>query len=236
MNNQLWSEKILKIFHPTFKHRWEVYEEYLQKSLSKKMIWIDLGCGYNLDINEKRYMVFYGAGVDLVYTKSKTNGPFIIADICDLPFKSNSIHIISLRFVIEHIKDTNRLLREINRVLVTDGTLILLTTNFWSPLILLPKLLPFSIRRYIIKTLFKVQEDDIFPTYHNLNTYLKVKNVPYDLHLTNLEFIQDLNYTNRVVFIILMIYHSITRIGFLKIFRTNLLVVYKKMKHRHQIA
>lgn len=229
MNNRLWSEKILRTIDPTFRHRWEVYEEYLQKSLGLEKVWIDLGCGYNLDVEEKKHMVFYGAGLDLERKKIKINEPFIIANICDLPFKSNSIHTISLRFVIEHIKDTNRLLSEISRVLVPSGTLIFLTTNLWSPLILLPKLLPFSLRRYIIRILFKVQEEDISPTYHNLNSYLRLKKVHYDLRLTKLEYIQDLNYTNRLIFIIFMIYHIILKARFLKVFRTNLLVIYKKL-------
>ena len=47
-----------------------------------------------------------------------------------LPYKTSSFSHVILYAVIEHIKNTNHLLSEIKRVLIKNGTLILITPNF----------------------------------------------------------------------------------------------------------
>ena len=47
MNNETWSDNIIKKNDPTFKHRWVVYKKDLTKLLDKDSIWIDCGCGNN---------------------------------------------------------------------------------------------------------------------------------------------------------------------------------------------
>lgn len=228
MTNKEWSENILKSFDPSLKHRWEVYENYLRKHLNHNTLWLDLGCGNNADIEEKKNLVLYAVGVDIFRSDNPLSRPFIIADITSLPFKTDSIDLISLRSVIEHISDPKSLFTEIRRVLNPNGTVVLITTNIWSPIIFIPKILPYGLRKLIIKKLFNVYDEDIFPTYHKFNSYFKVIYRISKLHLTKLEFIQDLNFTNRIIFIIFLLWHLFTKIWFLKIFRTNIMAVYKK--------
>ena len=47
--------------------------------------------------------------------------------------------------------------------------LIVLTTNIISPIIFIPRLLPKALNRLILK-IFKVSEEDVFPTYHRFNS------------------------------------------------------------------
>ena len=229
MTNKEWSDKLIKSCDPSFKHRWEVYEDYLRKRLNHNTIWLDLGCGNNADINEKNDLVMYAAGVDIYRSNNLLTQPLIIADITSLPFKTDSIDVISLRFVIEHISDPGNLFAELDRVLRQNGIVILITTNIWSPFIFVPKIIPYGLRKQLIKRLFKVYDEDIFPTYHRFNSYLKSKNQRSNLILTKLEFIQDLNYSNRTIFIIFFIWHLFTKIKLLRIFRTNIITNYEKL-------
>jgi len=229
MTNKEWSEKILQSVDPSFKHRWEVYETYLRKYLEENTVWLDLGCGNNADVEEKNTFVSYAAGVDIFLSDHLLTGPFIIADILRLPFKTDSVDLISLRFVVEHISDPISLFNELSRVLHPNGTVILITTNLWSPIIFIPKILPYQLRKYMMKKLFHVCDEDVFPTYHKFNSYAKVKSRRNNFHILKSEFIQDLGYTNKMIFIIFLIWHLITKINFLKIFRSNLLVIYKKI-------
>jgi len=229
MTNKEWSDKIIKSLDPSFKHRWVLYEDYLRKNLNKNTIWLDLGCGNNADVEEKNDLVLYAAGVDIYRSNNLKKQPLIIADITSLPFKTDSIDVISLRFVVEHIFDPEKLFAELYRILRQKGTVILMTTNIWSPIIFIPKTLPYGMRKNLIKRLFKVYDEDIFQTYHRFNSYLKTKNKSRKFLLTKLEFIQDLSYTNRTIFVIFIIWHLFTKIMFLKIFRSNIIAIYEKL-------
>jgi len=52
-------------------------------------------------------------------------GVDIVADICALPFKDSSIDGVICEDVLEHISHTNRLLKEMSRVIKPGGTVIL---------------------------------------------------------------------------------------------------------------
>jgi len=46
-----------------------------------------------------------------------------IADVCDLPFKNESLNMVIFKNVLEHVKNPSKALSEINRVLKKDGIL-----------------------------------------------------------------------------------------------------------------
>lgn len=228
MRNKKWSDKIIKLLDSSYRHRWEIYEKYLRGRLNKNTLWLDLGCGNNADIEEKKHKSFYALGVDIFKSDNLLSRPFLIADITCLPFKTNSVDLISSRFVIEHIADTDALFSELLRVLKPKGAIVLSTTNIWSPIILVTKLIPYPLRKQIIIKLFKVEDIDIFKTHHNFNSYFKFKTKTNKLNLLKLQLIQDLNSTNKIIFIIFFAWHFLTKISFLKLLRTNIIALYEK--------
>jgi len=227
MNNKDWSENILKKLDPSFKHRWEVFNNLVKDSLNPETIWIDCGCGDNAMVDTFGGLAKTAFGIDVVENKNKNN--FIMAEINNLPLPSNFADLITLRFVVEHFKNAEENLSELKRVLKTNGKIIILTTNLFSPLIFLPRLFfPYSLKSKILKKIFKVNEEDIFPTYHKLNTFGFYSRNPLGLHLKNIMFISDLNFTRKTVFLLLLFWHKLTGIQSLKKFRTNILVVLEK--------
>ena len=118
---------------------------------------------------------------------------------------------------------------ELNRILKTKGKIIILTTNLLSPFIFLPRLiLPHSVKSKILTKIFKVNDNDVFPTYHKLNTPKFYARNPFGLRIKEIMFISDLNYTRKLVFLLLLIWHKITDNRLLKKFRTNILVILEK--------
>ena len=228
MNNRTWADAIIKRWAPSYRHRWEVFESYFNEYLNGNTIWLDLGCGHNADIEEKKQRAFYAAGVDVFKNEPLLARPFILSDITVLPFKSNTVDLVSMRFVMEHIAHPRALFEELNRVLKPGGKLLFSTTNVWSPVIFIPKLLPYSFRKRLILKIFKVQDEDIFPTYHRFNSFLKIKKRFQGMKLKELNFIQDLNAVNRVMFLSFFIWHIITSVGLLERLRSNLIAVYEK--------
>jgi SAM-dependent methyltransferase len=63
----------------------------------------------------------------LDYTTTDLNSPIadVKADICQLPFKNNSYDLVICNHVLEHIQDDTKAIREIFRVLKSDGMAIL---------------------------------------------------------------------------------------------------------------
>jgi ubiquinone/menaquinone biosynthesis C-methylase UbiE len=60
-------------------------------------------------------------------------GPDIVADVCTMPFESESWDVVILIEVLEHVKEPWKAIAEIFRVLRTDGKLVL-TTPFIYPI------------------------------------------------------------------------------------------------------
>jgi len=105
----------------------------IEKEKSDKVL--DIGCGdgiFSIELAKRGYGV---VGVDLNvksvnYAKyfskrSEVKIDFLVGDACHLPFANESFDIILCSEVLEHIKDDEGAIREIERVLKQNGLLIL---------------------------------------------------------------------------------------------------------------
>ncbi|MEL6822453.1 MAG: class I SAM-dependent methyltransferase [Calditrichota bacterium] len=226
--NERWSQSILSKLDPKFRHRWIVYTETLKSLISRKTVWVDCGAGKNGTVKALGNLAKKATGVDVI-EGDKYDENYVQADIRNLPFEDNSVDLLTLRFVVEHFEKTDAYFKEINRVLKSGGKSVVLTTNVISPLIFLPKLLmPYPLRHWVLTRLFKVEDEDIFPTYHAFNTERALSEPILGLRLVDISYISDLNYTRKWVFLVLLSFHLITRLPGLSRFRTNILAVLEK--------
>ncbi|OGM08237.1 hypothetical protein A2159_01595, partial [Candidatus Woesebacteria bacterium RBG_13_34_9] len=95
---------------------------------------LDLGCGYGEFAG-----VFYDAsvevGVDLsgrdlqIAAQNKKYSELVLADARRLPFPDSSFNSILSVSVIEHIKNTRKILSEVNRVLTSGGKFVFTTPD-----------------------------------------------------------------------------------------------------------
>ncbi len=101
--------------------RLKIISDYLQNTKGKKII----------SIGAKRVKFGNEITVDI----DKDTNPDIIADARKLPFKDNSIDVVIFTEVIEHIEPPGdfEALKELNRILKKQGTLILSTPNRYLP-------------------------------------------------------------------------------------------------------
>lgn len=226
--NRQWSDRIIQHTDPTFRHRWEVWEDAITRMLHKQAVWIDMGCGSNNIVNEFGHLAASAIGTDIVSPEHPTNAQFVLMQPNKLPFPDASADLITLRFVAEHLPDISGSFNEIVRVLKPGGHLMVLTTNTNSPLIALPRLLPFRVKNALLRTLFRVRDVDVMPTFHRLNTPRAMQRVHPTLRLVRLNFLQDANYTRRLIFLLFYAWHLATRPKPFQRFRTNLLAIWKK--------
>jgi ubiquinone/menaquinone biosynthesis C-methylase UbiE len=207
--------------------RWIVFKEKLSSMLNNDTVWIDCGCGDNGLVKEFSHLANTAIGVDLLEPQEK-DVLFIRADIKSLPFEDDSVDLVTLRFVIEHIDNIDYDLRDIARVLKKGGKLLLITTNLYNPCIALARLIPFKLKNKIITLIFKVKDDDVFPTFHHFNSPSRFKKSIKGFILEEFEFISDINFTNNFVFFLFLGWHCVSKIFGLKKLRTNIMGVFKK--------
>jgi ubiquinone/menaquinone biosynthesis C-methylase UbiE len=111
--------------------------QMLKKLCSEKDSILDIGCG-----DGTRLSVLpgeYKTGVDIsrvAINLAKNNYPdikFIKGDIERLPFKDNLFDITYSAFVLEHLRNTERVISEMIRVTRNNGKIVLIAPNYGAP-------------------------------------------------------------------------------------------------------
>jgi SAM-dependent methyltransferase len=211
-----------------YRHRWEIYNDLLCGHLSKESVWFDVGCGCNEYVADFGNRAKSALGIDVQAQPGQSDAPFLQADLRKIPLPDASANLITLRMVVEHLEEVPRDFSEINRLLAPGGALIVLTTNTLSPLVLLPRIIPYPLKRWLIAKMFHVDDSDIFPTFHRFNTPKKLKNGVFDLKLSSLEYLEEIPAGNRLLTLVFGLWYSITAFAHLRFLRSSMLAVYLK--------
>jgi SAM-dependent methyltransferase len=206
--------------------RWELYDSVLEELLPGSGVWLDLGCG-ETDFVAAHEQTAYGVGIDMVQPPER-QGPFVRADLAALPVRSASVGLVSLRFVLEHIRQPEEIWEECRRVLVPGGRLLVMTTNRHSPVVASARLVPGRLRRPLIARLFSVSGREVQRTFHRWNTPRRLCRPPEGFELERIEFVEALDWNRRWVFSLLLAVATLTRSRFLRHLRSNILVVYRR--------
>jgi SAM-dependent methyltransferase len=228
--NEAWARRIIDKTDPHCRPRWEVYDSTIETLGNKKHRCLNLGAGIHEPF-DLAHLFKYALDADILSPVKdvKRTVPFIQSDFNHLPFKDHSLDLVLLRFVAEHIANPAQAFRELYRVLEPGGNVLVLTTNRISPFILLPSLLiPYKMRKYLMKSIFGAQDDDIFPTYHRLNTHKAFKKLSPAFIIVEWTYLQDINWNRKWLFILLYLFHLKTKFLHLEFLRSNIIVVLKK--------
>jgi len=227
-NNRAFAESIIRRFDSSYRQRWEIYDSILGKLTGKNSKWLDAGAGKNEAIGE--FPCLFKTGMDLyrhpelIHDKENL---FVEGSLENIPFADDVFTLVSMNTVVEHIENPDKVFKEISRILVPDGHVLIHTTNKFSPLVFAGKLIPEKIRMLFFKNVFGAKEQDVFKTFHRVNSFGEIKRIE-NFKIEEIYFVQDLNWTNRLVFLVLFIFNLFTKIpGFYKM-RTNIVVLLKK--------
>jgi SAM-dependent methyltransferase len=223
--NESPAQKILRRIDPAFIPRWTVYKNTLISMLTPDSVWIDVGCGDNSMVRELKRRCRSAVGIDVL--EPDIPDDFIKADISQLPFPDNYADVVTLRFVVEHLSSPDDL-KEVLRVLKPNGRLLFITTNLLCPFVGIPRIIPFRLKNALIRKIFTVEESDIFPTYHRLNTPGAVRNAIPGFRVTSIHFLSDLNTTRFAIFALYSLWHVLTMPSPFRSLRANILAVYSK--------
>ncbi len=118
-----------------FQADWILDRLNLKETLRGKNV-LDLACaygGYSFELSKYADLV-YALDLNIPKNIKKDNIITIQADALDIPLENSSIDFVFCSSLIEHVTDQNRLVSEINRVLVPDGICYLSTIPWYCPL------------------------------------------------------------------------------------------------------
>jgi SAM-dependent methyltransferase len=205
-----------------------VYDGILARLTGPHARWLDGGCGRNDAIEE--FPCGLTAGIDVYrHPEALHTSPnhLVLGDMSLLPFREGTFTLVSLNTVVEHFEHPSASLAEIRRVLAPGGHLLIHTTNTLSPLIMLGRLLPEPVRLAFMKRGFGAKDRDVFRAFHRLNTETAFRRID-GFEVVECHAIQDLNWSNRGVFLCLLAVHLLTRLPGLRKLRTNLVVLLRK--------
>lgn len=207
-NSPDWIKWGLHIIPYRAKRTAKMLEEYVEKEARI----LDLGCGIGLslhilaqvfpnitgcDIDEKALLA-----CDKILKEVGVNGINLKKyDGRKLPFPNNTFDAVLSIEVIEHVKNANLMLKEIQRVLKKDGVLIVTTPNKYWPMethYRLPFLtyLPQKISDYYVKVSGKGEKYDVYPLSYNyfsqlISKYFDFEDITLDVIQRYREFELD---------------------------------------------
>jgi len=171
--------KTLNKHYPDFKSAGYYFRNYLKNNLNRTKIVLDAGCGEKGLISEFKPYIKKIIGVD-INKKSLENNLIvdqkILSDLSSIPIKDQSIDVITAEFILEHLKDPNKVFQEFSRILKPNGSLIFVTPNILNPIMIISKILPLGFHKVFRKKLLK-KEGDSHYTYYSANTYRKLKKI-----------------------------------------------------------
>ncbi len=160
-------------FYPDFKTAGYYYRDYLRKTLNKKSIVLDAGCGSRGILYEFKGDCKKIIGVDRdreLLWRNKFVDEKIEADLASIPLESESIDIVVAEFVLEHLKKPKDVFKEINRILKPGGVFIFLTPNVLNPIMGTSKFLPHFLHKFFLTKVLK-KKIKAHQTFYKTNSY-----------------------------------------------------------------
>lgn len=140
----------------------------------KGMKVLDAGCGRgNIVVDEFRKEIEEAVGIDIDQKATEGNvclDKVVIRDLENMPFLNNEFDVVLSQWVLEHLKDPDKVFSEIYRVLKPGGAFIFVTPYKGSYLVLVKRILGTGITRKLLSQSYGRKEKDVFPAYYRANS------------------------------------------------------------------
>lgn len=156
------------------------FDAALAQHIRDESIVLDAGCSRGDPdlpaIRRARYTV--GCDADMAGLRANTIARHrVFTPLESLPFRSGSFDLIVCKFVLEHVTEPVRVIREFFRVLRPGGVIAVLTPNRWSLFALVSRAVPHRLKQRIKKHLFGGHPEDTFETRYRANTPRRLRSM-----------------------------------------------------------
>jgi len=212
------------------------YRDLIRKYIRPGQRVLDAGCG--------RYMRFckelsdghqvFGIDVESMLDTDNRSSPFgISGDLSRLPFRQECFDIVISRSVIEHLDDPPKVFQEFCRVLRPGGKVVIVTPNKYDYVSLIATVTPYRLHRFLVSKIFRVPENDVFPTLYRANTVASIRKTLKSAGLIERELDAVNHYPaylmfSPILFRMGMLYERMTQLRLFRSLRGSILCVFEK--------
>jgi 2-polyprenyl-3-methyl-5-hydroxy-6-metoxy-1,4-benzoquinol methylase len=187
----------------------DIYEAVVAQLVTSGCRWIDVGGGHNIFPDNP------GLAKQLVARTSRT----VAVDPDATTHKNDLVHervqafiedyrstepfdLATLRMVAEHITEPDRAAASLERLVKTDGLVVVFTVNLWAPITTMSRLTPFWVHYPVKRFIWGGDEEDTFPVAYKMNTRAELRRLFADHHFREVAFayLDDLSALGRFNF------------------------------------
>jgi SAM-dependent methyltransferase len=161
---------------PGWRPSGEQLEALVRSRLTPQSRVLDLGCGRGGVVEVIRREVALAAGLDsdaASLAEHRASGlPLVQSQAEHIPFIDESFDLVVSIWVLEHLREPEKVMREVRRVLRPGGHFVFLTPNLRHPLLRMNRLgsaLP-MLQRKLVPRIYGRSESDTFRVAYRANT------------------------------------------------------------------
>jgi ubiquinone/menaquinone biosynthesis C-methylase UbiE len=227
---------LYKELNPHWNDSVSIYKSLVRENINKQSIVLEAGCGFSDLFREEYERAKRVIGVDISEEFLKMNNVVdekIVSDLESIPqVNDSSIDLIISSWVFEHLKHPEKVFKEFGRVLKRGGKVIFLTPNSWNYVVFLNRIIPESLREFIVGRMSKNLVTDPMLAYYRANSKVKIKKLARISGLKVEEFVLNGDPTyvaiNKLFFYMGVLVEFFLNLPFLRNFRVHLTGVLKK--------
>ena len=141
---------------------------------------LDYGAGPDFKIGRRlanKNVEIFSMDVDPLSIERNPNSHKVVCDGERIPFKNEYFDMIVFKYVFEHLRNPQLVLKECSRCLKQRGYIIFLCPNSRSYVSFLGRVIPLFLRKKIRKLIGGIDDSDTFPVYYRLNTPKRIVRV-----------------------------------------------------------
>ncbi len=220
---------------PGWRPAGEIFNALLAPRLTPTARALDAGCGRFGVLGRFRERVGLAVGVDADFPSLAENPILPLraqARLEALPFPSNTFDLVLCTWVIEHLPDPQTAFRELARILMPGGRLLLMTPNARHPLVALGRRIPPRLRPLFVHRLYGRAPSDTFPTFYRANTPRRLRRLLREAGLQEVAWfeIEDPTYLafHPLLFALAALYERLTAWPPLRGWRIHLVGEFRK--------
>lgn len=213
-----------------------IYKELVRENIHNDTVVLEAGCGFS-DLFRSEYgKAKRVIGVDInkeFLERNEDVDEKIVSDLESIPqVKDSSIDLIISSWVLEHFENPCKVFGEFSRVLKRGGKLIFLTPNSLNYVVALNRIIPDSLRKFVVGKMSKDLVTDPMPAYYRANTVPRLKNLAKEsgLKVGRLILNGDPTYVaiNKFFFYIGVVIEAILNLPILRNCKVHLIGVMRK--------
>lgn len=158
-----------------------IYKSIVSPLITPDTVVLEAGCGFSNMYREEYKKAKRIIGVDIDESYLQANDVIqekIVADLSNFPQVQNeSVDLIISSWVLEHLKEPEKVFSEFSRVLKKGGKLVFITPNSLNYIVVLNRFMPKFLRNKIARMLTKDLTVDPMQTFYRANSEGKLKDL-----------------------------------------------------------